>query len=88
MFVDMLHGASRKTVEVIASIIGIIVMAILLWGGVEYVMSTYDQESVSTGVNMTFIYGTLPIMAAAALVILIRDFIALLKRPASEFKKA
>ena len=51
-------------------------------------MSTYDQESVSTGVNMTFIYGTLPIMAAAALVILIRDFIALVKRPASEFKKA
>ena len=88
MFVDMLHGVSRKTVEVIASIIGMVVMAILLWGGVEYVMSTYDQLSVSTGVNMTFIYGTLPIMAAAALIIQLRDFIALLKRPVSEFKKA
>ena len=88
MFVDMLHGVSRKTVEIIASLIGMAVMVILLWGGVEYVMSTYDQLSVSTGVNMTFIYGTLPIMAAAALIIQLRDFIALLKRPVSEFKKA
>ena len=88
MFVDMLHGVSRKTVEIIASLIGMAVMVILLWGGVEYVMSTYDQESVSTGVNMTFIYGTLPIMAAAALIIQLRDFIALLRRPVSEFKTA
>lgn len=88
MFVDMLHGVSRKTVEIIASLIGMAVVGILLWGGVVYVMSTYDQESVSTGVNMTFIYGTLPIMAAAALIIQLRDFIALLRRPVSEFEKA
>lgn len=88
MFVDMLHGVSRKTVEIIASLIGMAVVGVLLWGGVVYVMSTYDQESVSTGVNMTFIYGTLPIMAAAALIIQLRDFIALLRRPVSEFEKA
>lgn len=88
MFVDMLHGVSRKTVEIIASLVGMAVVGVLLWGGVEYVMSTYDQESVSTGVNMTFIYGTLPIMAAAALIIQLRDFIALLRRPVSEFEKA
>lgn len=87
MFIDMLHGQSRKTVDIIASIIGMIVMLLILWGGVGYVMGTYDQASVSTGVNMTFIYGTLPIMAAAALIIQLRDFIILLKRPASEFKK-
>lgn len=87
MFVDMLHGTSRKTIEIIAALIGMIVMAILLWGGVEYVMSTYDQESVSTGVNMTFIYGTLPIMAAASLIIQFRDFIALLRRPTEDFMK-
>ncbi len=87
MFVDMLHGTSRKTIEIIASLIGMTVMAILLWGGVEYVMSTYDQESVSTGVNMTFIYGTLPIMAAASLIIQFRDFIALLRRPTEDFMK-
>ena len=88
MFVDMLHGVSRKTVEIIASLVGMAVVGVLLWGGVVYVMSTYDQESVSTGVNMTFIYGTLPIMAAAALIIQLRDFIALLRRPVSEFEKA
>lgn len=88
MFVDILHGVSRKTVEIIASLVGMAVVGVLLWGGVEYVMSTYDQESVSTGVNMTFIYGTLPIMAAAALIIQLRDFIALLRRPVSEFEKA
>lgn len=88
MFVDMFHGVSRKTVEIIASLVGMAVVGVLLWGGVVYVMSTYDQESVSTGVNMTFIYGTLPIMAAAALIIQLRDFIALLRRPVSEFEKA
>lgn len=88
MFVDMFHGISRKSIEIIASLIGMAVMVILLWGGVEYVMSTYDQESVSTGVNMTFIYGTLPIMAAAALVIQLRDFIALLRRPLDQSSKA
>lgn len=87
MFVDMVHGVTRKTVDIIASLIGMIVMAVLLWGGVEYVMTTYDQQSVSTGVNMTFIYGTLPIMAAASLIIQIRDFIILCKRPASDFEK-
>ena len=88
MFLDLFHGASRKSIEVIASLIGMAVMVILLWGGVEYVMSTYDQESVSTGVNMTFIYGTLPIMAAAALVIQLRDFMALLRRHVTESGKA
>lgn len=87
MFVDMFHGLTRKSLDIIASVVSMLVMAILLWGGVEYVMSTYDQLSVSTGVNMTFIYGTLPIMAAASLVIQIRDFIKLLKTPLSEFAK-
>lgn len=87
MFVDLFHGKARKTLDIIANVISMIVMAILLWGGVEYVMSTYDQQSVSTGVNMTFIYGTLPIMAAASLLIMIRDFIQLLKMPLSDFEK-
>lgn len=87
MFVDLFHGVKRKTLDIIASIIGMVVMAILLWGGLEYVMSTYDQESVSTGVNMTFIYGTLPIMAAASLLIQIKAFIQLLKMPIENFEK-
>lgn len=87
MFVDLLHGPSRKNVDIVASLIGMAVMALIFWGGAMYVAGTYDQASVSTGVNMTFIYGTLPIMAAAALIIQIKDFITLLRRPAEDFKK-
>lgn len=87
MFVDLFSGVKRKTLDVIATLISITVMAVLLWGGVEYVLGTYDQSSVSTGINMTFIYGTLPIMAGASLIILIRDLIQVIRRPASEFKK-
>lgn len=87
MFADMLHGANRKAIDIIASVIGMLVMALLLWGGIEYVLTTYDQKSVSTGINMTFIYGTLPIMAAASLIIQFRDFLALLRRPLSDFQK-
>lgn len=87
MFVDMFKGASKKAIEIFAGLVGIAVMAILLWGGVEYVLDTLGQDSVSTGVPMVFVYGTLPIMAFCSLLILIRDFIALLKTPAPEFKK-
>ena len=87
MFVEMFHGKARKALDIIASLISIIVMAILLWGGVEYVMTTYDQNSVSTGVNMTFIYGTLPIMALASLIIMLKDFYVLCKKPIADFNK-
>ncbi len=87
MFVDLLHGANRKFVDVIASIFGILAMALLFWGGIVNVMQTYDTYSVATNVNMTFINGTLPIMAAAALIMQVKDFIKLLKRPADTFGK-
>lgn len=85
MFVDLLHGAKRKVVDIIASLFGIIAMALLLWGGIINVMQTYDTYSVSTNVNMTFINGTLPIMAASALIMQIRDFFKLLAQPADTF---
>lgn len=85
MFVDLLHGAARKWVDIVASLLGIAAMALLLWGGVVNVMQTYDTYSVATNVNMTFINGTLPIMAAAALFMQIRDFFRLLAKPASTF---
>ena len=87
MFVDLLHGASRKIVDIIASLLGMAAMFLLLWGGVVNVMQTYDTYSVATNVNMTFINGTLPIMAAAALIMQIRDFFHLLAQPASTFGK-
>lgn len=87
MFVDLLHGTARKTIDIIASLLGMAAMLLLLWGGIINVQQTYDTYSVATNVNMTLINGTLPIMAAASLLIQIRDFIALLKRPADSFGK-
>ncbi len=48
-------------------------------------LQSYDTYSVATNVNMTFINGTLPVMAAAALVIQIRDLLGIIRRPASSF---
>lgn len=87
MFVDLLHGAARKYVDIAASLLGIGAMALLLWGGIVNVMQTYDTYSVATNVNMTFINGTLPVMAGAAILMQIRDFFQLLRRPADTFGK-
>lgn len=87
MFVDLLHGANRKIIDICAQLLGMAAMALLLWGGIVYLTITYDTYSVATNVNYTFIYGTLPIMAGASLLFQIRDLIALIKRPVSTFEK-
>ena len=87
MFVNMTHGVTRKTLDVIAHTLVLVVLALLLWGGLVLVEQTMDTWSVATSVNMGIINATLPIMAAAALVIRGKEYIALLKKPASEFKK-
>lgn len=87
MFVSLISGAARKTVDIVASLLGLGALALLLWGGIVLVQQTVDTNSVATGVNMAFINGTLPIMALAAIVIRGRDFIRLLRTPASEFVK-
>ena len=88
MFLDMFSGVTRKTMEIIASLLTFGALALLLKGGIEYVLQTMDTNSVATDVNMAWINSTLPIMALAALVIHLRDFIHLLRRPAESFTKA
>lgn len=88
MFVDLLHGAARKHVDIIATLLGMAAMGLLLYGGVINVLQTLDTYSVATNVNMALINGTLPIMAAAALIMQARDLVALIRRPASSFTKA
>ncbi|MDR1777133.1 MAG: TRAP transporter small permease [Desulfovibrio sp.] len=87
MFVGLLNGASRKTVDVVASLLGLGCLVLLLWGGIVLVLQNIDTWSVATNVNMAVIYGVLPIMAAAALVIRGREFLLLLAKPASEFTR-
>ena len=88
MFVDLLHGAARKYVDIAATLMGMTAMGLLLYGGVINVLQTLDTYSVATNVNMALINGTLPIMAAAALLMQIRDLVALVRRPSSSFTKA
>ena len=87
MFVNMTHGVTRKTLDLIAHTLVLVVLALLLWGGIVLVEQTMDTWSVATSVNLGIINATLPIMAAAALVIRGKEYVALLKKPASEFKK-
>ena len=85
MFVNMVGGIKRKTVDVIASGLTLGALLLLLCGGVQLVLQTMDTYSVSTNVNMMFINGTLPIMAFVALIVRGRDFLKLLKTPAEDF---
>lgn len=86
--VDMLEGNCRKAVNIIAILLSMAALALLLEGGVIYVLQTMDTYAVATHVNMALINITLPIMAAAGLVLQLRDLIGIIRTPASAFKKA
>ena len=86
--VDMLHGSCRKVVNIIAILLTLFALVILLHGGIAYVMMTLDTYAIATYVNMSIINATLPIMAAAAIVLQLRDLITVIRTPASEFKKS
>lgn len=88
MFVNLLHGMSRKVVDIIASLFMLAALGLLLFGGVSVVLQTLDTYSVATNVNMAFINGTLPVMAFAAIVIHLRDLVRIIRTPASEFNPA
>ncbi|MDO5537219.1 MAG: TRAP transporter small permease [Desulfovibrionaceae bacterium] len=83
LVIDHLHGMSRKVVDVVAILISMATMGLLLLGGISYVQQTMDTYSVSTNINMAFINCTLPICAAAALVIFVRDLRNVLRTPAA-----
>lgn len=88
MVVDMLQGNCRKTMNIIAILLSIAALLVLLQGGISYVLMTLDTYAIATYVNMSIINATLPIMAAAAIVLQLRDLVAVLRTPASEFKKS
>jgi TRAP-type C4-dicarboxylate transport system permease small subunit len=85
--VGLCAGTPRKLLEITASLLTLSALAFLLWGGIELLKQTMDTHAVATNVNLGFINGTLPVMAAAALVIRGKEFVLLLKKPADEFKR-
>ena len=88
MFVDMFSGMSRKCIEILAILLTMGALSLQHGVGITYVLQTIDTNSVATNVNMAFINSTLPIMAFTAILICLRDLIALVRRPASSFVKA
>ena len=87
MVTSLLSGATRKTVDIIAQVLGLAALGLLLVGGISLVQQTIDTNTVATGLNMAFVNGTLPVMAFAVIIIRGRELLITLKKPAAEFKR-
>ena len=88
MFVGLFGGMTRKTLDIVAQLLGIGALVLLLWGGIELVAQMIDTVSVATGINMGIISAALPIMAFVAIIIRGKELLELLQKSASEFHKA
>lgn len=85
MVTGMLHGIARKTVDIVAQVLGLGAIVVLIVGGITLVIQTMDTTTVATGINMTFVNGTLPLMAIAVFIIRLRELVKTIRRPASAF---
>ena len=85
MLTAKLHGVARKSVDIVAQLLALGAIFVLIVGGVTLVIQTMDTTTVATGLNMTFVNGTLPLMAVVVFFIRGREFLATVKKPASAF---
>ena len=85
MVTGLLHGATRKSVDIVAQLLALAALCVLAIGGVTLVLQTVDTHTVATGLNMAFVNGTLPLMAIAVIVIRARELLRTIRRPASSF---
>lgn len=86
MVTALLHGATRKTVEIVAQVLALFAILVLVVGGITLVIQTMDTTTVATGLNMIFVNGTLPLMAIVVFGIRSRELLATIKKPAAAFK--
>ena len=85
MLTSLLHGVTRKSVEIAAQLLALFAIFVLAVGGVTLVMQTMDTNTVATGLNMAFVNGTLPVMAFVVFLKRSQELLATIKKPASEF---
>jgi len=85
MFTGLLHGVTRKSVDIIAQLLALAALLVLAIGGVTLVQQTIDTSTVATGLNMAFVNGTLPLMAITVIIIRLRELLKTIRRPASSF---
>ncbi|SBV95989.1 conserved membrane hypothetical protein [uncultured Alphaproteobacteria bacterium] len=86
MLTGLLSGVARKSVDLVAQVLSLGALGLLTIGGVSLVQQTMDTYTVATGLNMTFVNGTLPLMAGVVFVMYVRNLIVTIRKPASEFK--
>lgn len=86
MVTAQLSGVSRKVTDIVAQILSLCAIGLLAIGGVSLVLQTMDTYTVATGLNMTFVNGTLPLMAIVVFCFYVRSLVATIRKPASEFK--
>jgi TRAP-type C4-dicarboxylate transport system permease small subunit len=85
MVTGMLHGATRKGVDIVAQVLALCALFVLAVGGVTLVLQTMDTSTVATGLNMAFVNGTLPLMAITVIIMRGHELIKTIKKPASQF---
>ena len=85
MVTGLLHGVTRKAVDIVAQLLALAALFVLAVGGVTLVMQTIDTNTVATGLNMAFVNGTLPLMAIAVIVMRAYALVKTIRRPASSF---
>lgn len=88
MVTGLLHGVTRKCVDVVAQVLALAALFVLAVGGVTLVLQTMDTNTVATGLNMAFVNGTLPLMAIAVIIMRSYELIRTIKKPASQFLRA
>lgn len=84
---NMLSGVARKSVDILAHVLTLGALALLFFGGLQLVEQTMDTASVATNINMTYINGTLPIMALVSFIFRGKEFLAVLRTPAADFER-
>ena len=85
MFTSLMHGVTRKAVDIVAQLLALAALLVLAIGGVTLVMQTIDTSTVATGLNMAFVNGTLPLMAIAVIIMRIPPLVRTIRKPASQF---
>ena len=85
MFTGLMHGVTRKCVDIFAQLLALGALALLAVGGITLVQQTIDTSTVATGLNMAFVNGTLPVMAIAVIIMRLRELVRTIQRPASQF---
>jgi TRAP-type transport system small permease protein len=86
MVVCHLHGVTRKSIDIFAQLLALVVLFVLSVGGISLVIQTIDTSTVSTGLNMAFVIGTLPVMAVTVFLMHGRELLLTIRKPTSEFK--